>query len=227
VVDPPARSVSARLADDGRYHLCVGAKPVCAERKVRGIPRSYRHRQDCRWWYLDGSRRFGNSYPPEAEAYAVPVAWIVELTDEQVPADSVSPHLRCPVMVDSLWPRFLGGSTPIARIRAHLIEVFGPPCATCRRAGQYVDHDHDSGLVRGLLCEICNVMVDSCPHLGGCAFAEYLTQPPALSLAIPYPDRGRGPRRPMPGPAERAARRAEVAALRAEGAAMRAERSPQ
>lgn len=188
--------VTAILADDGRYHLATYNKPACAGTKVRRSQRSYRHTMTCRWWMLNGVRRFGNSMPMNAESFECHAVWVVELGTDRMLAGSVAPHLRCPLPVSLMWPRYLGGDTSVSRIRARLVAAFGETCAICGRAAQYVDHDHDSGLVRGMLCEFCNVSVEWCPHLSGCAFADYLASPPALSLAIRYPNRGR--RRPTP-----------------------------
>jgi hypothetical protein len=206
-----APTSTARLGDDGRYHLCRDGQPVCATSRVRGVPGRYRHNTRCSWWYLDGQRRFGVSHAPDVDLHAVKVTWTVELLDgEHLPA-AIAPSLRCSVPL-LRWPPYAGSATPIARIRARLIEVLGPDCALCGDPGQHVDHDHDSGLVRGLLCGWCNNLVDLCPHPTGCPFADYLNNPPAEHLAIRYPNRGRNRPRPMPSAAERRARRAELAA---------------
>lgn len=67
--------------------------------------------------------------------------------------------------------------TPIVE---QLHDIQGLLCATCHKAlAVVVDHDHETGMVRGLLCRSCNVQVDACPHPAGCPFAEYLNTPPA------------------------------------------------
>lgn len=67
----------------------------------------------------------------------------------------------------------------------------GSTCAICRRAtgasrNLSVDHDHKTGLVRGLLCRPCNDMLGQARDEA--AFfvraAQYLNRPPARELGI-------------------------------------------
>lgn len=64
-------------------------------------------------------------------------------------------------------------------------------CAVCREApGQVLDHDHDTGLVRGLLCKSCNRREGQCaggeilcsPDRTLPCFPEYWQDPPAAWL---------------------------------------------
>lgn len=65
----------------------------------------------------------------------------------------------------------------------------GGVCATCRKPPRKkrhaVDHDHRTGLVRGLLCHACNFKLlgrrDKDPDLFLRAY-EYLTSPPAHDI---------------------------------------------
>ncbi|MEU8683182.1 endonuclease VII domain-containing protein [Streptomyces sp. NPDC048611] len=73
-------------------------------------------------------------------------------------------------------------------------------CAICQRAtGKTrrlsVDHDHETGLVRGLLCRPCNSMLGhgrDDPKFFGRA-ATYLIQPPARGLSNDQPPPQRAP----------------------------------
>lgn len=76
------------------------------------------------------------------------------------------------------------------RLYDALIDEFGPMCQSCgQRYGHVVDHDHFTGLVRGLLCRVCNTWVDTCVHADSadCEYAVYLNAPPAESLKLRYP----------------------------------------
>lgn len=72
-----------------------------------------------------------------------------------------------------------------------MLEAQDGKCAVCRKPpGKQrlnVDHDHKTGLVRGLLCWTCNrrVIADHRGDAGGellWAGAEYLWHPPALNV---------------------------------------------
>ena len=100
---------------------------------------------------------------------------------------SVPREQRCHRAVGR-WPAPLGGSGPRATIRRRLVEALGPGCATCPDPWAVkIDHDHLTGMVRGYLCGACNTVVDLCRHLSDCRFADYLTNPPAVPLAMEYP----------------------------------------
>lgn len=76
------------------------------------------------------------------------------------------------------------------RLYETLTGEFGPMCQSCgQRYGHLVDHDHFSGVVRGLLCRVCNTWVDSCVHADSavCRYAHYLNSPPAERLRLRYP----------------------------------------
>lgn len=95
----------------------------------------------------------------------------------------VPENLRCSALDDRWGPApavHTHRDLRMVRIVDTLRSAQGLSCAACRkRLAVVVDHDHESGMVRGLLCTPCNVAVDSCAHLAGCGFAEYLNAPPA------------------------------------------------
>ncbi|MCA2320435.1 hypothetical protein JF732_10050 [Mycobacterium intracellulare] len=82
------------------------------------------------------------------------------------------------------------GNAARRRIFASLVSELGDRCGACGlNPGQIIDHDHFSGLVRGLLCLECNPRIDRCTHVESshCPFAAFLNTPPADALALRYP----------------------------------------
>jgi hypothetical protein len=71
-------------------------------------------------------------------------------------------HLNHPKQRSEVWMRFRYGIEPSEFSR--LMAAQDNACAICRQpfgaakmAGPRIDHDHESGIVRGLLCHNCNV----------------------------------------------------------------------
>lgn len=66
-----------------------------------------------------------------------------------------------------------------------LFDRQGGECAICRnplktgRTGMHIDHDHQTGAIRGLLCHLCNVML-----------GHFIDDPVLLEEAIGYLQRG-------------------------------------
>lgn len=63
-------------------------------------------------------------------------------------------------------------------------------CAICHRldpSGRAlaVDHDHETGKVRGLLCMICNHFLGYLEECGISMFTDYLADPPADKVLLP------------------------------------------
>ncbi|MEU2607741.1 endonuclease domain-containing protein [Streptomyces albus] len=86
------------------------------------------------------------------------------------------------------WPPPPARTAAVRRMRAALVAALGPHCHLCGRyPGAMVDHDHETGLVRGLLCALCNRSLEHCPHVDGCPKADYMAQPPAAHLGLTYP----------------------------------------
>jgi hypothetical protein len=84
---------------------------------------------------------------------------------------------------------------PLAKLREHQ----GKGCAICRQERTLVvDHDHATGLIRGLICAHCNVSEGA--GLDQPWMVEYRANPPAarIGLVVKY-----GSHRPRPEPGER------------------------
>ncbi|MGV1006784.1 MAG: endonuclease VII domain-containing protein [Candidatus Nanopelagicales bacterium] len=93
--------------------------------------------------------------------------------------------------------------------RAALLAAQGGKCAICGwltgRRARVVDHDHGSGEVRGLLCNLCNRVIGfyrDRSRVFEC-FAEYLRNPPARRV---LPGRDWSPYRGSIDDAERTSR---------------------
>ncbi|MFG6200537.1 endonuclease domain-containing protein [Nonomuraea sp. JJY05] len=189
-VTPPI----AVLGDDGRYHLRLGTRYLCA-RTWRGLkkppPPALPHEQWCKWWSADGQHYRVNpppgTRPEEGRCGNRTVRWpVLALGSETDPA-LVRRRERCPVEQDSArWPPFQGPVLgPIIRA---LIAALGPACHACHSTiGVFVDHDPAGLQVRGLLCRHCNTWLETCPHPAGCAWGDYLNNPPAAYLGLTYP----------------------------------------
>ncbi|GAA3561314.1 hypothetical protein GCM10022222_51340 [Amycolatopsis ultiminotia] len=148
------------------------------------------HERQCDWW-TDGI--VYRMFAPNDEQRRAPrehhrVWWTVGLRNDPVDPSTVSPARRCAFIGGrSIWPRYTGDDR-LGRIRQRLIDHAGPMCHACGRTiGIIVDHDHFTGMCRGLVCWNCNVWIDECPHLDGCPRADYLNNPPTRDLHMRYP----------------------------------------
>ncbi|MFD1145630.1 endonuclease domain-containing protein [Saccharothrix hoggarensis] len=181
--------------DDGLFHLAVGDVVVCSrvspERTTTTLSDTC-HPRRRRFYRLAGSTGPG--------AGIRTVDWTVTFVGAPVPPNDVPPGSRCVYPSGrSDWPPYVDNRTALGRIRRTLIDLSAGRCQACGlRIGVAVDHDHDTGRVRGLLCSHCNAHVDTCPHVDGCPWADYLAAPPAAPLDLFYPrhDRRLRPRRP-------------------------------
>lgn len=104
-----------------------------------------------------------------------PVCWSWEPT---IPLDRVADEFGWGP--EDFMPRFESGEEQALRIA--LTAWHGRRCAVCgvRHLPLVDDHDHDSGLIRGLLCRRCNGKE---PHDNG-LFRKYRERPPTQILGI-------------------------------------------
>lgn len=86
------------------------------------------------------------------------------------------------------------GIVPKEKARKEIYNIltaeFGDECMCCGvNIGALIDHDHFTGVVRGLVCHWCNNWVDWCLHGvdSGCHRAQYVEFPPAYHLGLAYP----------------------------------------
>lgn len=179
----------AVLGDDGRYHWLVDGRPQCAEHdQHKDQAGAINHEQWCHWW-SDGTKYQAQGMLHYGECDQRTVRWAVTVTDVITDPVLVPSRQRC-VHYSSRtdWPGYQGPDTPEGRQRAQLVAALGRACHACGiRPGACIDHDHFTGMVRGLLCRYCNTHADSCPHAFGCAWAGYLNNPPAAYLRLRYP----------------------------------------
>lgn len=183
--------VGARLASDGYYHLLGDSKlHDCAP--VADVGASFVHEYDRFWWEAAEKNGVAPRVDPprtnEHSSFKRTIVWGEHaMTDPAL----VRPRQRCRGAAEH-WPGYTGSGerNNLAQTRRWLVRRFGAMCVACglRRANN-VDHDHETGMVRGYVCDHCNVMMDLCLHLSGCPWAAYLNAPPALALKLTYPGR--------------------------------------
>jgi hypothetical protein len=95
------------------------------------------------------------------------------------------------------WAR--PGNVPRWYVWWRLLGVQDGHCATCPGPAEVVDHDHVTGLLRGLLCYDCNTTeaaharaLERGQHRGEvCWFASYWAAPPAAPFGWFWPDPAR------------------------------------
>ncbi|WP_455355930.1 endonuclease domain-containing protein [Streptomyces sp. SYSU K217416] len=187
---PPGKSLAVP-GGDGRFHLVRGGRMLCGETEsVRG----WSHRQHCSWTVGDHGPEDWTGrrdVPAEVSWGSLVAEWFVRPTGPGTDPSAVDRRDRCgggPYETLHSWPPRPARTASIRRLRAALVDALGPDCHLCGRyPGAMVDHDHQTGLVRGLLCAFCNRTLEECPHVTGCPKADYLLSPPAAGLHLRYP----------------------------------------
>lgn len=188
---PSGRTVAV-LGDDGLHHLSRGGQMLCCTGKTNED--AWVHQQPCGWLDLGNGPQdwqWSVDEPAVATRHVLSVKWHVRPAGPDVDPGTIARRDRCRAgdyMVAHSWPPPPARTPSIRRMRAALVEALGPDCHLCGRyAGAMVDHDHETGFVRGLLCAMCNCTLEECPHLGGCPRADYMASPPAAALSLVYP----------------------------------------
>ncbi|MFE7070448.1 endonuclease domain-containing protein [Streptomyces sp. NPDC057620] len=188
---PPGKTLAVP-GDDGRFHLERAGRILCGGTEAAG---AWSHEQHCGWIERDrGPEEWTGSRlddPDTIVSNSLVAAWTIRRTGPGVDPGTVDRPNRCAAgryALLHMWPPRPARTAFIRRLRAALVDALGPDCHLCGRyPGAMVDHDHQTGEVRGLLCAFCNRGLDECPHLTDCPKGDYLLTPPAAALRLLYP----------------------------------------
>jgi hypothetical protein len=144
------------------------------------------NRKECLWFVDARGYRLLPNLAEDPTTHRRWKRWKITLLDTTADPIDVPRRARCPLPeTRDLWPAPVDPTTRLGRIRRLLLDALGPRCHACdRRPGQIIDHDHLSGLVRGLVCRHCNTALERCVHVSGCLWGDYLNNPPAWPLTI-------------------------------------------
>ncbi|MFF4059229.1 endonuclease domain-containing protein [Streptomyces sp. NPDC001668] len=186
-VPKPSSPRMAVLGGDGRHHLMSDGEMVCARGRTE---QGWEHRQYCCW--TDTSSGPFEGHCANGTYESIEHTWIVQTVAESALLSFLPLAQRCLggdyTVFMHYWPPPPARTAHVRRLRAALTEALGPDCHLCGALpGAMVDHDYSTGMVRGLLCKLCNRTVEECPHLDGCPKADYMNNPPAAKLALHYP----------------------------------------
>lgn len=186
----PRSAPTAVLGDDGRAHLISNGRMLCAETETE---RGWEHHEYCDWLEGEsGPQDRGRGATPAGFRYeSAQTVWFVRPTGQPMDPLAVLPTQRCHGARHRTlhhWAPTPAKTATVRRFRAALVEALGPYCHLCTvHPGSMVDHDHETGLVRGLLCALCNRSLEQCPHVSGCPKSDYMARPPAARLGLMYP----------------------------------------
>ncbi|MEU6104149.1 endonuclease domain-containing protein [Streptomyces flaveolus] len=168
---PPPGPPGTTLAvpgSDGRHHLACVGQLLCGDDPVAG---GWTHRQHCSWLEgEDGPQDWkGGRVDDDMVWGAADAVWTVHPAGPGIDAGLVLK--RCTFGRYALlhcWPPTPVRTASVRRMRAALVDALGPDCHLCGLyPGAMVDHDHETGLVRGLLCGLCNRVLEECCRCGG------------------------------------------------------------
>jgi hypothetical protein len=76
--------------------------------------------------------------------------------------------------INSYYKSANGGGHGLSIAQARILRE-GKDCEICGDVGQAVDHDHDTGEVRGILCHACNI-----------GLGKFEDNPDLIKLALEY-----------------------------------------
>ncbi|MFC8570712.1 endonuclease domain-containing protein [Streptomyces sp. NPDC057245] len=190
---PPPGPPGTTLAvpgSDGRHHLARAGQLLCGDAPTAD---GWTHQQHCSWHEgPDGPREWmGGRDDGDTLWVELMATWTVSPTGPGIDPGLLAKRERCTAGRYGLlhcWPPPPARTASVRRMRAALVAALGPDCHLCGLyPGAMVDHDHETGQVRGLLCGLCNRVLEECPHVTGCPRADYQNAPPAAGLGLIYP----------------------------------------
>ncbi|MET9765056.1 endonuclease domain-containing protein [Streptomyces sp. NPDC006372] len=142
----------AFTGSDGRHHLARD-ELLCGKDAGAG---AWSHRKHCEWIEAgDGPReRKGGRVDADVVWGGVEATWTVTRAGPGIDPGLVPKRERCiagPYELLHCWPPPRARTASVRRMRAALVDLRGPDCHLCGLyPGAVVDHDHETGLVRGL-----------------------------------------------------------------------------
>ncbi|MFD5881043.1 endonuclease domain-containing protein [Streptomyces yangpuensis] len=185
-VGTPQGPIAAVPGDDGLLHLARAGDMLCA---TAPTDNGWEHETHCSWFDRgtgpeDWTSRVSDPWQHEQ---SLTYTWTVRAVGPAQDPAAADLRARCHYG-RVYWPPPPAKTRSIRLLREALVAAFGSDCQLCGiYPGEMVDHDHETGYVRGLLCRFCNCTLEECPHLTGCPKADFMNNPPAAALALLYP----------------------------------------